>query len=922
MSKEDLKIRALEVRDEVVEGRNTAGRVGQLLVDMIEGGSNVEIIESSELGTILSSDDSVYSSFSTDIRIIEELEGFLDEIDTRYLRKDIDDKAFGNIDFDKNIFVKGEAALTDTLVIEAIYSDSEANDFEAKGFYVNKDGEAWFGDLKAKGDSMFAGNLSSPVFVSGFPAGTGWALIWREIVNAAGVAAKKAHLEIDDLTVRGILRVYEMVISQLLGENGTHLTTDMMKVKSVDVEKRIIYLDTEEGELYNPFWTDDILMVQIFNGMPTPENDYYVTKQYEFVVEETHIGGLDDGENRVDWIKFKNFVGNLEDLKERDTLVRVDNLTNSDRKGLIKQTSVEPGSPYMDVIYGMKTDPENAVKTRVGKLEGLITPYWGQLQKYGIMCDNFYGKGHFMLHTGEDVKTKFEIVEGKLYSEMSSIRAEISEKENFLKNASFSLNTLFWVLGNDVSLFTINQKFLGINNNFYADKKKLTGVVEVSNRKALRIKNSEIKQLNADIRFKPEEQLELEDGTKHWPTYYVSFMYQVNEKGTLTSGFTGQPLFISEELDATEIFETKEFSGAWDGTGDFVIAFTGDICIYNVTLYNKPLKDIELKMNTKFIQTDRLIQLLGEKTDELNGIQVNMGIELDVLDEQIKLYINKTNALEGTTTQLGIDIDGVDERLSLYANKTDSIQGIVTQLGIDLDVAEESIGIWAGRVTDVEGRVDNVEYSVVTVLPEGIEAVSKRVTDLGVAQAGFITSSEAAGLFASKEDIEGDKIVGYINVQPGNIKISAKNIELDGRTIADAIEANDISTGRLTVTDGAKIGGFVIDTVDLYSRDGAGIAMTQNGDYCNLNYSTGHMIYVVTDSDNAIFASTERGNAIYATCRSSGYALTTIGNIQHLLSGSNSMSLSGIRDNENQNVEYSGDVCVHFDGKRKILMIQ
>lgn len=920
MSQEDLKLRALEIRDEVVEGRNTANRVGQLLVDMIENGSSLEIIESIQLGEILPTDDNLYSALATDFRISEELEDFLETIDNRYLRKDVPDTAAEDITFNKNIFVKDEAALNKTLVIESIYSNSEANDFDVKGFYVDKTGDAWFENLKIKNDSMFAGNLSSPTFVSGFPAGYGWALTWRDVLNAAGVLAKKAHLEIDDITVRGILRVYEMVISQLLGENGTHLTTDMMKIKSVDLEKNIIYLDTEEGELYNPFWENDILMVQRFNGMPTPENGYYVTRQYEFVVEETHIGGLDNGENRVDWIKFKNFVGDLAHIQERDTLVRVDNLTNLDRKGLIKQTSVEPGSPYMDIIYGMKTDPENAVRTRVGKLEGLITPYWGQLKKYGIMCDNFYGKGHFMLHTGEDVKTKFEIVEGKLSSEMSSIRAEVSEKDNYLRNASFSRDTLYWVLGNDVSLFTINQKFLAINDSFYADKKKLTGVVEVSNRKSLCIKNSEIKQLNADIRFKPEEQFELEDGTKYWPTHYVSFMYQVKEKGKLTSGFTGQPLYLSEELEVTEAFEVKEFSGAWDGTGDFSIAFTGIIFIYNVTLFNKALEDIELKMNTKFIQTDRLIQLLGEKTDELNQTQVNLGIELNVLDEQIKLYVNKTNKLEGTTTQLGIDINGVDERLSLYANKTDSIQGTVTRLGLDLDAAESSISLWANRVTNVEGRVDSVENSVINVLPDQISAISSRVssteTDIyWLERAGFITSSEAAGLFASKSDLKGDKIVGYINVQPSNIKISAKNIELDGRTVADYIEAN-----------GMTVGGFYMSRDRFRGGEGASIVVdygAANSLYINETYGDS-MLYVKSNRSRTISCSTAGGTALYAEALGhSDYALKTSGNVQFWIGKYQKLYLNDIVDNISGSAKlYSGYLCVHDDGTRKLLMIK
>lgn len=65
---DDLKLRAIQVRDEVLEGRNTAYRIGQLLLDIIE-------------------------KVSLDVGIL----------DTRYLRKDIDDVAAGNIRFSKSI---------------------------------------------------------------------------------------------------------------------------------------------------------------------------------------------------------------------------------------------------------------------------------------------------------------------------------------------------------------------------------------------------------------------------------------------------------------------------------------------------------------------------------------------------------------------------------------------------------------------------------------------------------------------------------------------------------------------------------------------------------------------------------------------------------------------------------------------------
>ena len=42
----------------------------------------------------------------------------------------------------------------------------------------------------------------------------------------------------------------------------------------------------------------------------------------------------------------------MSSVAARDVLTRVDSATNSDRKGVIKQTSVEEGSPYLDVLYG------------------------------------------------------------------------------------------------------------------------------------------------------------------------------------------------------------------------------------------------------------------------------------------------------------------------------------------------------------------------------------------------------------------------------------------------------------------------------------------------------------------------------------------------------------------------------------------
>lgn len=188
----------------------------------------------------------------------------------------------------------------------------------------------------------------------------------------------------------------------------------------------------------------------------------------------------------------------------RDVLTRVDSLTNSDRKGILKQTSVEEGSPYLDVLYGMKTDPDNAVRTRLGRLAGIITYCWGQLKGYGLYSENAYLTGDFRLRTGEDVRTKFEIVEGMLQSAMQGVINTMTEKDNYLTNATFQDDLTGWIRENDISIYDVNGQLLDLGINFYSEKNKVSDVVSFDGRFMLRVKRSYIKQLNKDI-TKPEK---------------------------------------------------------------------------------------------------------------------------------------------------------------------------------------------------------------------------------------------------------------------------------------------------------------------------------------------------------------------------------------------------------------------------------
>ena len=731
----------------------------------------------------------------TALRVLKEILKPISALDDRFLRKDIDDTAHGNITFEKDIILSG--------LESSIYSDRDADSFKHEnGFRIFADGTAWVKDLKVKNDSMFAGSLSSPTFASGFPNGTGFMIAPYKVTNAAGVEETKYKLEIDSISVRNELKVYTFVVSQLLGENDNRIFAGMMEVDHYDPETGRIYLDTDGGRLYNPFREGDILMVQQFQGDPTLQNDYKMTKLYELKVVEVAVGDLSDGENRLDWLRFTNFVGNLSDIAKRDTLCRVDNPDNSTRSGIMKITTVDEfGTPYMDVIRGMKTDPENCVKVRIGNMNGLVTPYFGRLDGDGAYVENLYARGQFMLDTGENVKTR-------LSSEMSSVRYELSEKDNCLTNASFSADTVGWVLGNDVSLFTVKERFMAVNDSFYAEKDKVTGIVEVSSRKALYIKNSGVKQVNSYLRNKPSGQLELPDGTKVWPTYYVSFMYMVKTAGTLTSGFSGQGLYVSKPLAITDTFVQEEFSGKWNGTGDFILNYTGEIYIYNVQMSTHPVEDLRLEMSTLFLQTDEKIGMYAQKIDTLNGTVTDMGVELDNTTSTLSLYVDKTDSINQTVTSLGLKLDGVDESLTLYAKKTD-VSGLKTEMEAAIKVNADNINLKVSKdsiISSINQTAETIKINASRLNLNGFVTFS--MFDLSTQNTiKNKVSSGDLGSMAWKDGVSSDDLSWALSQEiAGKINLDTLNNSLTNYTKKGAITKEDLAKALQTELSGKLTG--------------------------------------------------------------------------------------------------------------------
>ena len=768
----------------------------------------------------------------TALRTLKEILKPISALDDRYLRKDIDDTAAGNITFEKDIILAG--------LDSSIYSDRDANGYgHENGFRLFADGTMWLKDLRVKNDSMFAGSLSSPMFASGFPNGTGWMLAPYTRTNAAGINETRYKLEIDDIAVRGTLRVYEFIVSQLLGENDNRVFSGMMEVDHYDANSGRIYLDTDGGRLYNPFRKGDILMVQQFQGDPTLENNYQMVKQYELKVVSVGVGYLSDGENRLDWLTFENFVGDLSQVTKRDTLCRVDNPDNSTRSGIIKITTVDEfGTPYMDVIRGMKTDPENCVKVRIGNLNGLVTPYFGRLDGDGAYVENLYARGKFILSdTGEDVSTLFQVMNGKLSSEMSSIRHEIAEKDNYLTNSSFSEDIVGWEPGNDVSLFTVSERYIPVNDSLYSEKDRITGIVRVLNRLALRIKNSTIRQLNAKLSRRPEGLVEMPDGTTKWPTFYISFMCKVKTAGTLTIGFPGQDLYETKAMTPTDAFAQEEFIGEWDGTGDFTISHTGEIFIYNLLLTSRPLDDFRVEMSTKLEQTNERVGMYANKVDNLRGTVTDMGLVLDNTNGTLSAYVTKTDNNSKTITDLGLRIDGINDSLYLYATSSE-LSGLRNDLSASIEVNARSI-TQKVSTTDYNGdtvvSMINQTASTVTIKGNKIDLNGVLIDNNGKIYASLIDAdsitsnivkignfvwggSALAGTPGTTLIISGAAIIGFSN---GYAAQFGGNVDIDGALSCGSITASGY--GNIHCDTLSSVGN-VWSSGDYYCRGHQGVS--------------------------------------------------------------------------------------------------
>jgi len=237
------------------------------------------------------------------------------------------------------------------------------------------------GTLGVTGVSTFADDLNSPTFFSGF-AGSGWKL------DSIG---PKYSFEVDDLTVRGTMKVYELLISQIRATNGSIFVSNTGKVETVtDLGNNTYYLTFDTGSQYgHSFKVGDIIRAQRFNitastiyqcnlvvaGVPSTQaltasfNGTYGTSSYGIGIYGAGTASITAP------------TGGME-------FVRLGSTVDTNRQGTVYLTADDNNAPFVDVKDGVTShdgfNTANTTKVRMGKLDGITSPLFGQLSGYGL----------------------------------------------------------------------------------------------------------------------------------------------------------------------------------------------------------------------------------------------------------------------------------------------------------------------------------------------------------------------------------------------------------------------------------------------------------------------------------------------------------------------------------------------------------
>ena len=417
-----------------------------------------------------------------------------------------------------------------------------------------------------------------------------------------------SHLIVDKITVRRVMNVFELLINKVRSVGGQICVSAANgKIKTVQEQGDYWHITFEQE---NTFVAHDLMRCQVFTG--TSQKAYWV-----------EVAGIANGGILVEKSEFETAQP-----EEGDECVLMGNTETANRQNLVLISASEDGHPRVDVLDGVNAKNfDHALRARLGNLNDIKDdrfPLDNQPKGNGLYADNVYLRGTFLLSTGEDIKTKLEITEGKVQSAIDSVRNDFLSEKGYLNNPTFTSGLEKWNSENETVFFLVGNKWIWANGNVLSKKGDGASVVTDMGRTVVRIRNKYILQKHGNLRYVPTFPTN-DEGQKEALPVYLTFFYRCAKVGTLKVRFenvdkTGFANFnsmeISEEIAETEGYVQYTGNGLWNGTGDFRLEFDGDIYLYMLVLSTDKIEALTYKYKTLFEQSERLVKISAAVYDK------------------------------------------------------------------------------------------------------------------------------------------------------------------------------------------------------------------------------------------------------------------------------------------------------------------
>ncbi len=653
----------------------------------------------------------------------------------KFLRKDIDDEAAGNVTFDQTIDVKGDTTLEGDLdamgsvthrgttvhqgqtthdalarfnqdaeipadstervmgVIKfmAPLSDGTETTPQERG-YINGNGNAQLQTLDVKGRADLEGVshihelISEAVtgqaedFIDGYD-GHGLR-IWKE-EDQVSENRYKWHITADYLTIRQQMKVFELLIQKIRSTGGTIVVSNANgKVKSVSKSVDNTWRLTFETGC--DFAVGDIIRCQSWKNM-REQGSHVETSSWTgkvYAVQGTGEDAVVIIPDTAEW-----FSGSTP--KEGDECVQWGS-TDTARQNIIYITAAEGDNPAVDMLGEVTGPGTGNLHVRIGKLDGIVTGSNTFVpQGWGLYADNAFLKGKFVLENGDDVYQKFVLQNGRLESTISETRA-LTTGDSIIANPAFLDGFQPWnyyhVTSQNLSdgevILSDGEKLL----SGVGDATKYVGLVTEGMRRFVRIVDNE--STDPDIGIEQD----------------VTFMRQVEGKKTVELSFEYRIHTSGDVLITLDSYK--------DGlVGSLSTEKTSDL----YGLQSALVKDGEwhtARVYGTYVSGNGSIQVCAKGNVDLSAFQLYEAVGVQSLSTSI--------------TQTSEQISLQAERIAEVEGNVEGHEAMIESMNSEIQVNASGISALTTRVTSDEGRINSLE------------------------QAGFVSESDYALVFASE----------------------------------------------------------------------------------------------------------------------------------------------------------------------------